>query len=120
LIFFLDLVFFALHIAIILINLFGWVIPSWRKFHLAVVAITLFSWIVMGYFYGFGYCFLTDWHWEIKRQLGISDLPNSFVAYLTNNLAGLNLSSQTVNYITIGAFIPSILISLYLNFRKSP
>ena len=117
---FLDLTLFALHIAIILINLFGWIVPRWRRFHLVVVGVTLFSWIVMGFFYGFGYCFLTDWHWEIKRQLGVTGLPNSFIAYLTNNVAGLDLSGTQVEYLTLGVFLPAIVISIYFNIKKSP
>lgn len=116
--FFIDLTLFALHIAIILINLFGWIIPSWRRFHLWVVGTTLFSWIVLGIWKGFGYCILTDWEWDIKRQLGETDLPYSFVTYLTNNIFGLGLSTQTVDIITIGAFIPPIIISIYLNFFR--
>jgi len=116
--FFIDLTLFALHICIIGFNLFGWVVPKWRKAHLWVVGITLFSWIVLGFWYGFGYCLLTDIEWGIKRQLGETGLPNSFIAYLTNNVVGLNLSASTVDTITLAAFIPAVVASIYLNFFK--
>lgn len=117
--FFLDLALFALHLAIIGFNLFGWVKPSWRRAHLVVVSITLFSWLILGIWFGFGYCFLTDLEWGIKNALGETDLPLSFISYLTNNILHLGLHPSTVEYITIGAFVPAVTVSLWLNFRKS-
>ena len=116
--FFVDLSLFSLHIAIILFNLFGWVVPRWRKAHLWVVGFTLFSWIILGIWFGFGYCILTDFEWEIKRQLGETGLPNSFIAYLTNTVFGLDIGNDTIDIITVGAFVPAIIISIYLNFFK--
>jgi len=117
--FFLDLTLFALHLAIIGFNLFGWVKPSWRRAHLVVVGLTLFSWLILGFWFGFGYCFLTDLEWSIKNALGETGLPLSFISYLTNNIFHLGLQSSTVEYITVGAFVPAVVISLWLNFRKS-
>lgn len=116
--FFIDLTLFALHICIIGFNLFGWIVPKWRKAHLWVVAVTLFSWIVLGFWFGYGYCILTDFEWEIKRQLGETNLPNSFVTYLANNVLGLEIRSKLIDIITISTFVPAIVASLYLNFRK--
>ncbi|MTI22894.1 DUF2784 family protein [Fulvivirga sp. RKSG066] len=114
---FLDLILFALHIAVIGFNLFGWIPRRWRRAHLVVVALTLFSWIILGFWYGFGYCFLTDIEWDIKRELGETNLPGSFITYLTNNILGMSLSSKTVDIITVGAYVPAVLVSLYLNFK---
>ncbi len=116
--FFIDLTLFALHIAVILFNLFGWIIPRWRKAHLWVVAITLFSWLFLGIWFGFGYCVLTDLEWDIKRQLGEKGLPNSFITYLTNNIVGLDISPAIIDMLTVGAFVPAILLSVYFNFFK--
>lgn len=115
---FLDLTLFAIHVSVISFNLFGWIRPSWRKAHLAVVLLTLSSWFILGFWYGFGYCFLTDWEWDIKRSLGETNLPHSFITYLTNNLLGLNMAATTVDVITVAAFVPAVVISIYLNVRK--
>ncbi|HUR31773.1 MAG TPA: hypothetical protein VMZ69_10110 [Saprospiraceae bacterium] len=41
-----------------------------RKAHLLVIDLTIASWFIIGLWKGFGYCFLTDWHWRIKEKLG--------------------------------------------------
>ena len=50
-----------------------------RKLHLISLGLTTFSWLVPGIWYGFGYCFLTDRHWEIKEKFGQTGLPASFI-----------------------------------------
>lgn len=117
--FFIDLTLFAIHLFVIAFNLFGWIVPKWRMAHMWVVGITLFSWIVLGFWFGFGYCILTDFEWDIKRQLGESGLPNSFITYLTNNVMGLSIRPSTIDIITVAAFVPAVLLSIYFNFFKS-
>jgi len=117
--FFLDLTLFAIHIAVIVFNLFGWVKPSWRKAHFLVVCLTLFSWLILGLWFGFGYCFLTDIEWDIKRDLGEKNLPGSFVAYLTNNVFGMELSRGVVDGLTLGLFVPAVILSFWFRFRKN-
>lgn len=113
---FLDVLFFVVHILIIGFNLFGWLIPKFRKAHLWLVAATLFSWLVLGIWKGWGYCILTDWHWDVKRELGERNLPNSFIKYLTNNVLGFDWSSNTVDMITLGTFVIAIVLSIRVNF----
>lgn len=113
---FLDVLFFVFHILIIGFNLFGWIIPKFRKAHLWLVAATLFSWLVLGIWKGWGYCILTDWHWDVKRELGERNLPNSFIKYLTNNILGFDWSSNTVDIITLGTFVIAIVLSIRVNF----
>lgn len=118
--YFIDIALFILHISVIVFNLLGWVIPSWRKAHLGLIAITLFSWLVLGIWYGFGYCLLTDVAWDIKRQLGEKNLPGSFITYLANNIFGLAINPLTIDIITVVAFVPAVGLSIYFNlFKKS-
>ena len=114
----LDIVFLCLHLLIISFNLFAWIWKRTRKLHLIVLAATLFSWLILGLKYGLGYCFLTDWHWEIKMKLGETNLPNSFIKYFFDQYTFLNLSTEVVDAITIISFVLAILISIYLNFIK--
>ena len=107
----LDVLFHILHLFVIIVNVFFWIHPKTRKIHLIVFSLTSFSWIVIGYFYGWGYCFLTDWHWQIKERLGQSLLPNSYITYLTNNIMGLSLADSTVQYYTMLIFVLVLLIS---------
>lgn len=114
----LDILFLWMHILIILFNLFGWIWAKTRKLHLIVVFVTLFSWLVLGLKYGLGYCFLTDWHWEVKYKLGEANLPASFVTYFVDKYTSIHLSAQTIDWITGTSFGIAILISLYLNFIR--
>ena len=114
----LDDIFLWMHLIIIFFNLFGWIWIRTRKIHLIVLAGTLFSWLVLGLKFGIGYCFLTDWHWDIKMKLGEVNLPNSFIKYFLDQYTFINISVETVDLITAVSFILVILIAIYLNFIK--
>ncbi len=112
---FLDILFFSIHIIVISFNLLGWVWKRTRKLHFWVIILTLASWLLLGIRYGLGYCFLTDWHWNIKRQLGEQDLPHSFIQYLLEAL-GIPIAPTTTDYITVLALVFVIIMSIYFNF----
>ena len=67
---FLDALLFLLHSLLIIFVLTGWAIKKTRKTHLTLLGLTLFSRLGLGYWYRFGYCPLTDWHWQLKRRQG--------------------------------------------------
>lgn len=113
---FTDHIFFWAHILIISLNLFGWILPFFRKWHLWLVGATLFSWLVLGFWYGLGYCFLTDWHWQIKRQLGEIALPASFVKYFLDHYTSFHLTATFVDWMTGISYLIAIVCSLYVNF----
>ena len=113
----LDITLFALHIIVIVFNCTGWIWLRTRRFHLWVISLTAFSWFVLGIWYGWGYCFLTEWAWHVKEQLGETDLPESFVQYFFD-VIGLAILPSTTNIITVSAFALSLLLSVYFNFRQ--
>src|SRR4030095_9126954 len=112
----LDLVFTLLHLIIIAFNLFGWILKKTRKAHLIVAGITLASWFILGIWTGWGYCFLTDWHWRVKEKLGETSLPNSFIKYMADKISGQNIDPGIVDVATLGIFLAAIILSLYVNF----
>ena len=114
----LDIVFLCLHLLIISFNLFGWIWKRTRKLHLIVLAATLFSWFILGLKYGMGYCFLTDWHWEVKRDLGATQLPASFIKYFFDQYTPLRLSASRVDLITAISTVIVVIIAIYLNFIR--
>lgn len=114
----LDIIFLWLHIVIILFNLFGWIWKIARKPHLIILASTLFSWLVLGIKYGLGYCFLTDWHWEVKMKLGETNLPNSFIKYFFDQYTFLIVSAELADLITISCIVLVIIFTTYVNFFK--
>lgn len=66
----LDVAFFAFHTVLVLFNLLGWVWRPTRRWNLITLGVTACSWFVMGLWYGIGYCICTDWHWQVRRELG--------------------------------------------------
>ena len=115
---FLDNLFLWLHIVIIIFNLFGWIWIKTRKWHFWLMVTTIFSWLVLGLKYGMGYCFLTDWHWDVKRKLGETNLPASFVKYFLDEYTSLHISATNVDLITGISFGLVVLIAVYLNLIK--
>lgn len=101
----LNIFFFLFHGIIILINVFGWTIWRFRHLHYTVLGATLFSWLVMGYFFGWGYCFLTDWHYGILGQLGYRDLPNSYIKFCLDAILETDLDPLWVDVGTVSGLI---------------
>lgn len=118
-IFFLQLLnylFFAFHTALILFNLFGWLFPKTKKLHLISLLITLFSWGVMGIWKGFGYCFLTDWHYRVLRKLGERDMPSSYISFLTEKFTGWVPDAGLVEVLTLALTLLALLCAIWVNF----
>ncbi|WP_207492246.1 DUF2784 family protein [Aridibaculum aurantiacum] len=117
---FLDILLTIIHLVIIGFNLFGWMWKKTQKAHLWFAGLTLGSWLILGIWYGLGYCPVTDWQWQVKRQLGESNLPNSFVKYYADKITGTDISSALIDAVTAVSFALAIMASLYVNFgRKS-
>jgi Protein of Unknown function (DUF2784) len=112
----LDIIFTWIHLVVILFNSLGWIWPSMRKAHLVTILLTAISWFVLGIWYGWGYCFLTDWQWAIKAKLGETGLPASFIKYAADKVTGSDINGQLVDTITLTVFLGSILMSVYVNF----
>lgn len=113
----LDIGFLVFHTGWILFNLFGWIWKGSRPWNLATLLLTAFSWFVLGIWYGFGYCPCTHWHWQVRRQLGYADMPNSYIKFLIRQLTGIDLSAVLVDAATAGFFFLALMISIYLNVR---
>ena len=103
---FLNFFYEALHLLVVFSNLLLWMFKKSRLFHFYLVNLTMFSWVGLGWWYGFGYCFLTQWHWEIKKECGeSSQLPNSFISYLLNEYFHFFPKSLYVDIVTAVSFI---------------
>ena len=113
-----DILFFVFHILLILFNIFGWLVPRWRLLNLFTLSFTAFSWFIVGIWYGWGYCFCTDWHWEIRKLLGYHDMPNSYIHFLIIKLTGFNLPAIWVDLGTLILFFSSFVTSIILNLKS--
>lgn len=114
---FLDYFFIIFHTVLILFNLFGWIFKITRKWNLILLLLTVFSWVVLGYFYGWGYCFCTDWHWDVRHKLGYIDMPNSYVKFLLDFITGLDWNAKLVDILTICFLMISLLLSTFFNLK---
>lgn len=111
---FLDYLLSFGHFLVIAINLFGWIWSETRTLHMWVFGMTVISWLVLGLRYGLGYCFLTDWQWDIKRTLGEHDLPSSFIHYWVQK-AGWDIQPFTTDIVTGLIFLILVVISVYVH-----
>ncbi|MCO4794253.1 MAG: DUF2784 domain-containing protein [Bacteriovoracaceae bacterium] len=114
---FLDWFFTIFHTLFTIFNLVGWIHPITRKTHLITIALTLFSWIVMGYFYGFGYCFLTDWHYQVLKKLGHQNLPHSYITFLIERISGVKLEDKLVIDTTMWTFGLVVALSIFIQVK---
>ena len=87
----LDIFFTTFHTCLVFFNLFGWIWKKTRVLNLICLLLTAASWVLLGIFYGFGYCPLTDWHFNVLERLGYGDLPDSYLSFLFTRLTGLQI-----------------------------
>ncbi len=116
---FLDGFLFVFHFLFIFFNLTGWIWKKTRILHLISILLTLASWFLLGIFYGWGYCPLTDWHWAVLREMGRYGLPNSYVSYLIERVTGYSLPDTLVDGVTVFAALAALALSLWYNFFKN-
>ena len=114
---FLDYFFLVFHSTLVLFNLTGWIWRQTRRLHLIVISLTVLSWVGLGMFYGWGYCPCTDWHWHVKRELGETNLPNSYIKYYLDHLTSLNWNPTVVDALVLVSGIGALAISVGLNWR---
>ena len=110
---FLDYFFLFFHSALIVFNLFGWILKKTRKLHWVVLGSTLFSWFIMGYFYGWGYCILTDWHWDVLAELGKRPAQSVYVQYLLDRIFNWEVSRSFSDILTVSGLIFGLLGAVF-------
>lgn len=111
-------IFYTFHTVLILFNLLGWLFQKTRKLNLITLLITFASWIVLGIWKGWGYCFLTDWHYSILNELGEQELPASYITFLVHKISGWLPNAALVNTLTLGLALLALGCSLWVNFRS--
>lgn len=110
--------FYIFHTALILFNLFGWLYVKMRKLNLIALLATFSSWLILGLWKGWGYCFLTDWHYQVLRALGEQGMPSSYIAFLIEKITGWSPDAELVDLTTVGLAVLALLCSLWVNLRN--
>lgn len=95
----------AAHVAVVLAFVLLWIPRSTARLHGWLVLATAVSWLGLGLWKGIGYCFLTDWHWQVKRARGVVGLPNSFIKYGADFVTGQDLAPATVDTVAALTFV---------------
>ncbi len=109
------------HTVFTLFNIGGWWFVRTRRLHLITMALTAFSWFVVGIWYGWGYCFCTDWHWQVREALGYHDQTNSYIHFLLLKLTGADFKPSLVDTATAIVFAVSLIATIWVNrevFRR--
>lgn len=114
----LDIFFLLFHSLLIIFNLFGWIWKKTRFWNFLTLNLTAFSWFVLGIWYGWGYCLCTDWHWQVRKALGIPIEQHSYISFLLETLTPIKLPQQTVDIITLLFFVAAYVISLTFQIKR--
>ena len=114
---FLDYFFIVFHGSLVIFSLTGWAWRRTRRIHLITIGLTILSWFGLGIFYGWGYCLCTDWHWEVKRELGESNLPYSYVKYYLDKLTGFKWDTLVVDAAVVILGLLAFALSCWLNLQ---
>ena len=113
----LNVFFFIFHTVIVLFNSLGWIWKATRRWNLVTLGATAFSWFVMGFWRGIGYCLCTDWHMQIRRELGYHDTAQTYIQLVAQTLTGLTPPVKLTETVTGLVFAVSVLASATLNIR---
>jgi len=116
---FLDYFFIVFHSAWTIFNLLGWLWQRTRKLHLVTTLLTAISWFVLGYFYGWGYCLCTDWHWHVREHLGKLPKSNSFIDFVIVETSGFSIPPDVMDIAILIIFIFLLAMSISLNIKDS-
>jgi hypothetical protein len=112
----LNVGFFVLHTAWIALTCLGWIWRRTRAWQLAAVSATALSWVALGFWYGWGYCPFTDWHWHVRARLGYRD-PPSYVQLLIRELTGADIGARAADTLAVVALGVAALLGIVMTMR---
>jgi hypothetical protein len=112
----LNIALFVFHTAWLVFTCIGWAWRRTRRWQLATVTLTALSWFGLGYWYGWGYCPATDWHWQIRARLGYDD-PPTYVQLLIREMTGIHLDTWTSNALSLTVLLTAAILTIVLNIR---
>lgn len=113
---FLDYMMHVIHLGLMLICIVGWMFEPTRLVHLTAVILIAFSWLVLGQFFGYRYCLLTDTQWRIKQKLGQTPHTDSYVKYVLDTVTGRRINQKITDHLTLYTYLGVAMFSLIVNF----
>ena len=112
-----DWFFLLFHTVFTLFNITGWMFRKTRKIHLIAMGATIFSWFFLGIWYGIGYCFCTEWHWQVRKMMGNPIRSHSYIHFLFKEITGIDLNPLFVDRAVMIVFVLSIMLTFYVNIN---
>jgi len=98
----------ALHALVVLIILFGWLVPSMWPVYMGLLVATLLSDLV------FGYCILSKWEFQLRQQHNPQTSYNYYwTTHYTHRLTQGRISDQFFYKASLFFLISSLAINLY-------
>lgn len=116
----LDIFFISFHTIFSIFNMTGWIWRKTRPLHLVTITLTGLSWFFLGIWYGWGYCFCTDWHWQVREALGNPVTSWSYIHFLIKELTGIDTNPALVDAVTLAVFFAALGLSFFLSLRDRP
>ena len=119
----LNILLFVFHTVLLVFNLTGWIFRRTRVLHLICLGATLFSWFVMGAWRGIGYCICTDWHFQVRRAMGIHDNVHSYIQLIAKSFFGVDMDRMTSDLSAGGGLlfvlIATLIVWMFLTLPDS-
>jgi hypothetical protein len=112
----LNVMFFVFHTTWIALTCLGWMWRRTRRYQLTAVSITALSWFGLGFWYGWGYCPCTEWHWQVRSRLGFVD-PPSYIQLLIRDVTGIALGARAADALALVSLTASTLLGVALSVR---
>ncbi len=111
--------FFWLHTGLIVFNLTAWAVPWLRMWQLISMLVVTASWFAIGPLLGHsvGYCLCTDWHFQIREDLGYELGSGSYTVLLAEIFTGWTINENLMDVLTGAGFILALVLGVTLNVR---
>lgn len=65
-----------------------------------------------------GYCPLTDWHWDVKRELGEANLPASFIKYQVDQIFDVDSDRNFIDLITVLGLVFGFSMAIFFRLKR--
>jgi hypothetical protein len=112
----LNVMFFVVHTTWIAFTCLGWMWRRTRRYQLTTVSLTALSWFGLGFWYGWGYCPCTEWHWQVRSRLGFVD-PPSYIQLLIEEATGIALSAPAADALALVCLAAATVLGVTLSVR---
>lgn len=100
-----------IHFLVVVLVLFGWLVPSLWYVYMAVLAGALLSELLLNY------CFLSKWEFDLRKKINPGlDYDYSYTSYYTYKLTRQHLSTRFLARAGIVFTSFSLAINLYFRF----